>query len=70
MFIPRKLLSDKLFSHIFARCMVTAETTITTSTTKKKFNDGALKKWAIVSPLVDTKQLVISANTLTQILKN
>lgn len=38
-----------------------------TSTLKKKFNDSALKKWAIVSPLVETKQLVRAVKIFTQI---
>lgn len=44
-----------------------SETTTTTSTSKKKLNESVLKKWAIVSPLVGSEQLVIVIKTFTQI---
>ncbi len=66
MFSPRKSLVDRVLVTwgVFTRHLVTAETTTISTTPKKKLNDGALKKWAIVSPLVHAKQLVIIGNII------
>ena len=63
MFYPRKAPTEKLLASwgMFTRHLVTVENT-TTNPIKKKYNDSALKKWAIVSPLVQPSQLVIATN--------
>lgn len=67
MFSPRKTLADKLIVTLLMKRFLGTAETATISVGKKKLNDGALKKWAIVSPLVSAKQLVTAANTFLQI---
>ncbi|XP_046639243.1 uncharacterized protein LOC124320406 [Daphnia pulicaria] len=62
MISARKLLSNRLMVtfNIPSQHLGTKSEATTTSSSKKKFNDSALKKWAIVSPLVGAKQLASS----------